>query len=1429
MNEAYALRNQAPCLRLKHLNWRLGLAKARGDELATLEITRIIKNEAKKRRQRRINGYVKDPRGRAILRVTVQSQDGDTTYDTRHEVEEQVQQNLQARFSLGKRASINEGALLQDFGTLADTEAATRLFHGDYDFPPGCDAATIGLLREAARLRLEYDNLPTVSTDITTKEYLDFWSTAKETTSSSKSGRHFGHYKAVCSHPDLVRIHVTSINLAVKRGDPLVRWRNGVTVLLEKVAGNTCIDKLRAICLLEADFNWWLKVVFAKRMMARMHSHGMIPLEQGAVRGKMATDTSMMKQLFFDQANILHEDCSITSTDAANCYDAGNHTATSLSLQAMGVGLNFILCYLVCIQLMRYYLQTGYGLSDTSYGGSPDAICMGLVQGSGAAPGVWIAVSTVILGAYKAEGYGASITSGWSGKEISLSALLYVDDTDLLHKPQYKTDSLGALVSWVQQATNFWAHLLQATGGSLKPTKCYWYILSYKFTAGTASLLSSQELSNLSLCIPQPGSGHVVIELKDPSHATKVLGVWCSPSGDGMPMLMHMMGKGHQWAKKVLASTLSPQEVWFSFNTQAIMAVRYGLVPLMATRCQIDQALNKWYRQCLPALGINRNIRKEWKMLPLQFQGLGLPNLSLEKLADSLKLLQQHWGYNSDLGTALRYSFELIQMETGLSGNFLLRDYYSLGCLATHSWFKCLWELITYYRVRVLLADDMIVPPLREGDKVVMELALCILPSSHWVSFNRARKYFHVYHMSQLLLSDGKTVDPTALSLGHHRTTSYKFPIESPTSQDITIWCATIKAITSSALVLSPPLGKFLRPCNESHTWQADISTKTLIHHLSSGKYEVYKPVICSVHTRRNIRFSYRYSTVRPPITSLAASITPNPDGSVSLHSTTSLPTVPPSETTSFLSQLQVGTQASLWKSIFIEEGGDWIPTAARNCSLVMVHDGSYMPDLDPSICSAAVVVTCTKSGRVGRIQICEKTDAISASNYRAEIIGGLLASHILRTLDSLITGGTTGVQLYCDNLGVVHHAHHPFRTLSERQAQADVLSVFVNNLRNTTIKWEYQHVYGHLDDHIPFAALSLPQQLNVIADGLAKDAITNAIKTQRYCQPEYPRETIRVYCDGRKVTSSFRQALYKSWGSRIARDLFHDKKIIPSQYFHLVNWEALHRVMHTLPQMYRVWLTKHVSGFCGTNKQLSRMSSSMDNKCMCCGGKNEDKLHITRCPDPGRTTLFTQTVLELIEWMTKSNSDRELILALQAYLIQRGKKPMKRICATMPHLHTMAHDCDRLGWENFTEGRICNSLFQVQQSWLTKTGFQRSITTWSRRFICKVLNITHRQWLYRNARIHIKVSEGLTQPAHDTIMSRVSTLMGTDPLELLPCHRQLLDWDFEELGQGSTVDRQYWIANMESALQASRKKRGIEETGTTLEDGRGRRTRSRN
>ena len=46
--------------------------------------------------------------------------------------------------------------------------------------------------------------------------------------------------------------------------------------------------------------------------------------------------------------------------------------------------------------------------------------------------------------------------------------------------------------------------------------------------------------------------------------------------------------------------------------------------------------------------------------------------------------------------------------------------------------------------------------------------------------------------------------------------------------------------------------------------------------------------------------------------------------------------------------------------------------------------------------------------------------------------------------------------------------------------------------------------------------------------------------------------------------------------------------------------------------------------------------------------------------------------------------------------------------------------------------------------------------------------------------------------------------MMLIDPEDLLPQHRVLLERDFQALGEGSTVDRQIWLAQVKAALGAS-------------------------
>jgi hypothetical protein len=62
--------------------------------------------------------------------------------------------------------------------------------------------------------------------------------------------------------------------MCTRNGVALARWGKGLTVLLEKIIGNVFVHKLSTICLPDADFNWWNKLIFAKRMMQQAIKEG---------------------------------------------------------------------------------------------------------------------------------------------------------------------------------------------------------------------------------------------------------------------------------------------------------------------------------------------------------------------------------------------------------------------------------------------------------------------------------------------------------------------------------------------------------------------------------------------------------------------------------------------------------------------------------------------------------------------------------------------------------------------------------------------------------------------------------------------------------------------------------------------------------------------------------------------------------------------------------------------------------------------------------------------------------------------------------------------------------------------------------------------------------------------------------------------------
>ena len=94
-----------------------------------------------------------------------------------------------------------------------------------------------------------------VNHQISTQEWNGHWIGNKEQTSSSKSGLHYGQHKVQCQSATLSEVKCKLATLAVRNATLLDRWRNGVSITLVKLAGDVHLSKLRAILLLEADFN----------------------------------------------------------------------------------------------------------------------------------------------------------------------------------------------------------------------------------------------------------------------------------------------------------------------------------------------------------------------------------------------------------------------------------------------------------------------------------------------------------------------------------------------------------------------------------------------------------------------------------------------------------------------------------------------------------------------------------------------------------------------------------------------------------------------------------------------------------------------------------------------------------------------------------------------------------------------------------------------------------------------------------------------------------------------------------------------------------------------------------------------------------------------------------------------------------------------
>ncbi len=336
------------------------------------------------------------------------------------------------QYNLVEDAPICKGALWGQFGYSATSPTAQSVLDGTYNFPSKIDEATKELFVEIAQI---FSVVPSNSvTGIISREcWQQRWKKVKEDTFLSQSGLHFGHFIAGADCNHISQFHMLRVSLALKKGTALERCSNCLFVMLEKMFGVRLVSKLCTILLMEADFNKMNKEVYGVRMLDQARKYKLIPEEIFSKKNPMANDGGLAKMLFYDIIRQRHSATTIALVDASNCYDRIAHAMASLIFQSFGVKSTAVSAMLETIQEMKIFLRTAYGDSKTFAGSTIKIKTQGLGQGNGASPAGWCAISITILQAHGAKGHGAHFIAPMSQVQSSLSTILYVNDTDLLH------------------------------------------------------------------------------------------------------------------------------------------------------------------------------------------------------------------------------------------------------------------------------------------------------------------------------------------------------------------------------------------------------------------------------------------------------------------------------------------------------------------------------------------------------------------------------------------------------------------------------------------------------------------------------------------------------------------------------------------------------------------------------------------------------------------------------------------------------------------------------------------------------------------------------------------------------------------------------------------------------------------------------------
>ena len=150
-----------------------------------------------------------------------------------------------------------------------------------------------------------------------------------------------------------------------------------------------------------------------------------------------------------------------------------------------------------------------------------------------------------------------------------MDAILFVDDTDLLHLDMAREETVSEAVDTIQESVTNWGKLLIATGGALKPIKCFSYLILIDWDKqGRWAYTNYENVEEAMLRVPMLDGIESTTDSLAYSVVKETLRVCTSLDGSGMASVKKMREKVEKWLKSAAGGNWNQRMFWTSVERQ---------------------------------------------------------------------------------------------------------------------------------------------------------------------------------------------------------------------------------------------------------------------------------------------------------------------------------------------------------------------------------------------------------------------------------------------------------------------------------------------------------------------------------------------------------------------------------------------------------------------------------------------------------------------------------------------------------------------------------------------------------------------------------------------------------------------------------------------------------------------------------------------